>query len=143
VANFEFRITEVETIARVRPMGGLVVLEQNEMKHNVWSCGPWVRCFVGMSALLMVLGGPVNGENAAQAGGDAEELLGQECTDLTDCQITTPADCLWKPYHDNAADCSLLVGPTYDAVDRRMCELGLLMDGDLSPALGERLLRIP
>jgi hypothetical protein len=69
-------------------MGGLVVLEQNEMKHNVLSCGPWVRCFVGMSALLMVLGGPVNGENAAQAGGDAEELTRPRVfNDLTDCQI--------------------------------------------------------
>jgi hypothetical protein len=60
------------------------------------------------------------------------------CEDLTECGVTSPDQCLWKPFHDaiKVNDCSLLVGPTFDAVDRRMCELGILMDGDLSAALG-------
>lgn len=73
------------------------------------------------------------------------EISGQLCSVDGDCpldesccaQVDPAADCPWKLFESrrNAGDCDLfLQDPSGDAVDRRLCELGILMDGDFCDA---------
>ena len=83
--------------------------------------------------------------DSAGRDGSVEDVLlpdPPDCADTTECNITSPSLCRWDAFRRALADpawaadpktaCVNHLGAGYDAVDRRLCELGIIIDGTVS-----------